>query len=116
MSLGTDLYTALQALAGGRVYPVLAPPTCAAPYLVWQVIAGEPDYHARGASGLQRTRVQVDAWADTYAAAQALIASATTALRGSANWAVAAEYVNPDDVDPETGHHRASTDYVLWHD
>lgn len=115
MSLGTDIHAALQALAGGKVYPIIGPPNAATPYLVWQVVAGEADYHVRGPSGLHRTRVQVDAWAATYAAAQTLIDGARTALRASTAFSVSGEFDPADDYDPESDTYRVSLDLVLWH-
>lgn len=115
MTLGTDIYAALQALASGRVYPLIGPPGAVAPYIAWQAIAGEADYHVRGPSGLHRTRVQIDIWAATYAAAQSLADSARTAMRASTAFSVAGEFDLPDDYDPESDTYRVSLDLVLWH-
>lgn len=76
------LYTALSAVAGGRVYPRLAPEGTPAPYLVYWHVSNIDDALYPITVGYQRYRVQIEAWADSYAG--------IVALRGQVKAAVAA--------------------------
>ncbi len=73
--------TAVIALAGTRVYLDKAPQGTAYPVVVVQLVDDVNFYHLRGPNGLQRARVQVDAYAqetsgvDAYAVAAELAES-----------------------------------------
>jgi len=41
MTVESSILAALTSLAGGRVYPDIAPPAVAAPYIVYQQVGGE---------------------------------------------------------------------------
>ena len=66
------------AIAGSRVYLDKAPQGTAYPVVVVQLVDDVNGYHLRGPNGLQRARVQVDAYAhegsgvDAYAVASSL--------------------------------------------
>lgn len=60
-------YAALKGLAGGRVYPDLAPAGVAKPYIVYQAVGGEDITTLSGADTLQNTRMQVTVWAEKNA-------------------------------------------------
>ena len=72
------LLGAAEGLVGTRVYPVSRPQASPLPCLVYQTVSDVPEYHLKSDSGLSRARVQVNAIAETYAEAEALV----TALRG----------------------------------
>lgn len=57
-------------LIDGRVRPGRASQTDPAPFVVVQVIDKNRSYTMKGHSGLVRSRVQLDAYADTYAQAK----------------------------------------------
>lgn len=73
MSLESDLHNFIEtdseisALIGGRVYPQVAPTGAATPYVVIDVVAGNPEYHAGGEAGVSTTEWDIDIFADTYA-------------------------------------------------
>ena len=71
----TDLllgHAPLQAIVGKRVHWLLQPRGVSGfPYLNLTVVSDPRAYHMAGQSGLRQTRVQVDMWAETYAAAKA---------------------------------------------
>lgn len=52
------------------------------PALVLTTVSRVPDYTMASASGLERSRIQVDCWATTRASANALGAALRTALSG----------------------------------
>jgi hypothetical protein len=101
--IADELYTALSGLAGGRVYPRLAPQAAAAPYIVyWHVAIGQDAAYPIGV-GYNRYRIQVEAYAASYAA--------IVTLRGQIHAAVQAmpELIETgidfeSEFDPDTGH------------
>ena len=55
---------ALQHLAGGRVFPDVAPAGAATPYITYQLVGGEPDAYVSGDRAEKRyRRMQVNCWA-----------------------------------------------------
>lgn len=72
----------VSAAVGTKIYPNIAPESATRPYCVLTRIDGVQEHHARAASGCSRVRVQVDSYADTYAAAKALARLARMALDG----------------------------------
>ena len=74
---------ALIALVGDRVHWVRQPADAGGfPYVNLQVVSGGVDYHLQGASGLRQNRVQVDAWAEDYAAQKAVERAILAAVSG----------------------------------
>ncbi|CZT36138.1 tail completion protein gp17 [Rhizobium sp. 9140] len=57
-------------IVGGKVRPGRASQTDLAPFVVVQVIDKNRSYTMKGHSGLVRSRVQIDGYADTYAQAK----------------------------------------------
>lgn len=51
---------------GPAIYPLVAPPDAAMPYVVWQRISGVGEHHLGGRSALARARIQTKAYALTY--------------------------------------------------
>lgn len=100
--IADELYTALSGLAGGRVYPRLAPQGVAAPYLVYWHVANQEDPLYPQSVGYNRYRLQIEAWAAGY--------GELVTLRGQIHAAVAAmpELIDtgPDfetEPNPDTG-------------
>ena len=71
---------ALAALAGGRVYPDVAPVKPIRPYIVYQAVGGPDETTLDGADTLQNCRMQVAVWAESRAAASLLIQQVRAAL------------------------------------
>lgn len=71
---------ALAALAGGRVYPDVAPADAAKPYLVYQSAGGVDETTFDGADTLQNSRMQVAVWATTRLEVASLIQQVRAAL------------------------------------
>lgn len=71
-------------LTGGRIYWVDRPQDKPLPAVVLTLIGGAKAMTMAGAQGLQRTRVQVDVLASSYAVASAIEQAVTTAAEGRA--------------------------------
>ena len=74
----------VNALSGGRCYPVQLPENMRAPSLVYFRVSDFSDYHMQGDSGLQRISMQLNAWADKHDSAVALADAAHDVLSGFA--------------------------------
>jgi hypothetical protein len=72
----------VNALSGGRCYPVEMPENMRAPSLVYFRVSGFADYHMQGDSGLQQIRMQLDSWADKHDGAVSLADAAHDVLTG----------------------------------
>ena len=104
------------AIAGDRIYPLLAPPDVARPYVVWQRIASEPQVSLAGfTSGLERIRVQIDCYADTPDAVFALAAAVRAAVQ-AATGPVRGITVNETDFfEDDTRLYRRAVDVSVFH-
>lgn len=63
---------ALVALIGERIFPAAAPQGAVLPRVVYQRVTTDAVQSLRGASGLEGARIQLDAYAATYAQAAAI--------------------------------------------
>lgn len=107
----------LHALVGDRVHPLRLPQTPTLPAIVYTVI-DDPDRW--GHHGF--ARVQVTAWAATYATAKAVITAARAQLRGYAG-ATVTDRIEDIDVDlgawagfdPDLGLYRRDLDVIILH-
>jgi len=82
MALEVDLNTLLKTLCA-RVYPDVGPePLPARPYITWQQVGGEAiTFLDRTLPGKRNARMQINVWADTRLAANALALQVEDALR-----------------------------------
>lgn len=71
---------ALVALAGGRVYPDVAPAGAPTPYIVYQSVGGVDETTFDGTDTLQNSRMQVAVWSATRAEAASIIKQVRAAL------------------------------------
>lgn len=86
MTVEAKVYEALQALAGGQVFPDLAPEGTAAPYVVYQAVGGQPINFLTGEKpGKRNTRMQITVWAATRLGAAMLAEQVEDAMRGAAS-------------------------------
>ena len=99
--------------AGVRVYPVIASQGVTRPYIIYQRITANSENVLSGNAGLVNTRLQIDAYADTYAAVQAL-AMQIDALMGG--WSIQNVSLGVQDLyEPDVKLHRVQADYSVWH-
>jgi len=95
---------AIAAAVGDRVYPLKMPQGVDAPSIVYQRISGQGDYHMQGASGLNRPRIQVGAWAqsiDTAAANALLVKNRLSGYQGNMGSGAILVYVQAVFFDSE---------------
>ncbi len=69
-------------IAAARIFPGARPQGSALPAVVLHRISGAPLYADDGEVGLEKARIQVDCWADTYAGAKLLARAVTAVLSG----------------------------------
>lgn len=73
-------FGAIKALAGGRVYPDVAPAGAALPRIVYQGVGGVDETTFDGADTLQNSRMQVVVWSTTRGEAAIIIQQVRAAL------------------------------------
>ncbi|NFV79998.1 DUF3168 domain-containing protein [Magnetospirillum aberrantis] len=119
---------AVSALAGARIYPLTAPTKVQTPYITYQRISGDRWRSCDGPTGTAQPRIQVDAYATTYAAAKALAKVIRKTLDGFIGTATTTEGpmriggisletdqdLYEDDVDPKL--YRVQMDFMVTHD
>ncbi len=107
-----QLQAVLAPLVGGASFPNLAAQGTPAPYIVYQRIHSETNNQLQGPSDLQNTRIQIDAYASTYAGVQQLAASIRSSMKTAAFTNV--QLSEQDFYELDVRLHRISLDYSLW--
>ena len=109
-------------LVGGRVYPMLLPPSVTLPAITYQKISSVRAYTHDGFAHYAEPRFQVSAWATTYAGAKAIQTQVKTALEayvGMMGGGVDVQrclVANEIDLyDPESRIYHQAVDYILAH-
>jgi hypothetical protein len=115
LMLYEDLVTLLSGAtaAATRVYPQVADATPARPYIIYSRISSNSENVMSGSTGLFNTRLQIDVYADTYVAVQALAAEVAALMDGWDKQNVS--YPQIDQYEAETRLHRVILDYSIWH-
>lgn len=104
-----------------RCYPVMIPQAAQVPLILYQKVSGMRDHVLTGPTGLARPRIQVEAWAETYAGAKELGAAIRKALDGYIGTAAGVEIGSclieseRDIYESELGVHRVVQDYMIYH-
>ena len=107
-----DIFTALSTLAGGRVFPNIAPNNVQKPYVVYARVSSAPDNTLADGAPVENTRLQVDCFDITYAAAVALAETVKAAMKSSAITHVL--LLEQDQFEPEALLHRVILDFSIW--
>lgn len=119
--------TGLTALVSNRIDWVKRPQGKPLPAIVLQKVDGAPVYSDEGESGLFSARIQVDCWAETYAAVKAVARqvmarlSATTESAFTQNNISFQSAFNSDEQDvlevDADGHpiYRVRLDFIVWY-
>lgn len=105
-----EIYQAIESLAGGKVYALVAPQGTAAPYLVHSLPSRNSDDTIEG-MGATRASVQLDAYALSALAADQLLESAVDAL----DPLHPGELLQLQDYESDTGLYRATAELTIWH-
>ena len=107
-----DLFAALAGVAGGRVFPNIAPNNVQKPYVVYARVSSAPENTLADGAPVQNTRLQVDCFDTTYAAAVALAETVKAAIKSSAITHVLV--LEQDQFEPEASLHRVILDFSIW--
>lgn len=115
---------------GTRLYPLTAPTSAALPYSTYQLIAAASQHHAKAASALRETLLQIDVWADDSVEAEDASVAIVNALDGRENFSMGAtealdtysvmlqaaryDFTPPSDAS-QVGTFRVSMDFQVWH-
>ncbi len=111
----------LSGVASGRRYWGKAPQSAARPFLVLTRIDGVRDYTFQGPSGYVASRVQIDCYADTYAAVKTAGRATIAALSGYRSGDILGIFVESERDLPaadagEVNHlFRVSIDVIVHH-
>lgn len=111
-----------------RLYAIKLPQGQNLTSIVYSRISGQGDHHMEGASGLNRTRVQIDCWAQDADAADLLarqVKERIDGYRGSMLWgedspaeAIVVQGIfyesEREDYDDVAKMYRSSKDYLIW--
>jgi hypothetical protein len=111
----------VKALVAARIYCGVLPQNPVYPALTIQPITHDPDNDLAGPSDLQWDRLQIDAWASTYAAAHALYKATMDALNGKSftgiGYRIGSAVVEPGGgygYEPSVEVHRRYFDIGVW--
>ena len=107
-----QLQSVLAPLVNGASYPNIASQNTATPYIVYQRVVSTTNNNLLGPSDLQNTRVQIDAYAKTYAAAQHLAGSIRTAMQAASFTNIQLSEQDLYEFEPRL--HRVTLDYSIW--
>ena len=115
MSLESDLFALLSPLAGGRVFPDVAPLSTARPYVIYQQIGGEAvNYTDDAAPNRQHALMQISVWSDGRLQANTLARQIEDALRGAAAFQARPDGALRTDHEPDLNLYGASQDFSIW--
>jgi len=114
---------AVDALVSDRMYPGKMPQEPTLPLLVYQRVSGPREHDMDGAAGIANPRIQIDAWATTYAGVKTLATAVRKRLDGysgdvgspAVNVIVAMLLNDRDLYDAETELWRISMDFEIMH-
>jgi hypothetical protein len=115
MSMESDLYTLLKDFVSNRVYPDIAPLAVVHPYITWQGVGGRSlRFMDNTAADKRNTRVQINAWATTRAAANALARQVEDAMCATALFTASPLGEPVSDYDTETKTYGAMQDFSIF--
>lgn len=114
------------ALVGNRVHWLRLPQSVGEkPYINLQRVTGRRDYRMQGASGLVSSRLQIDAWGETYSSAKHSARAVIAALSGYRGIVNGTEIqggfvdterdLNDADAGDVNRLYRVSVDIEIWH-
>lgn len=116
MSIQTEFFTLVSGLFAAQVYPNVAPEGVVPPYATYTRVSAveDPTLDTNGGAGnATNTRLQIDVFATTYAAAQSSASAVKTALKG---WAAENILLDEQDLyEPDTKLHRVLLEASIWH-
>lgn len=116
-------------VGGARIYPIKLPQGQVQPSIVFMRVSGLGDHHMQGPSGLARSRIQIDCWAQSAQTAVELanlVKERIDGFRGSMEWdddspgnAVVVQGIffesEREDYDDAVKLYRVSRDFFVWY-
>lgn len=112
-------YEGLTALVKTRIYPLVAPQTVQVPFCVYTKISNERQYSHGGFSNLERVRMQVSCYAETYAGTRAVVAQVIAAIAAwpavNAKVQAALQENEVDFYDDGTQLYHLPVDFFIWY-
>lgn len=115
MTIEERIYSALQALVGGRVCADFAEEGTALPYIVYQNVGGQPLSFLDGSAPAKEfSRVQVSTWCATRLEASALGKLVEDTLRAAPDVQVEVLTGRPATFDEETGYRGTRQDFNFF--
>jgi hypothetical protein len=115
MTVRTEVRSALEGLAGDQVFPVVAPEGTLPPYVVFQIVGGDPQESLSGEKPAKKLRrVQVSVWAKASLEAEAIAIQAEDALRARPDLQVEVLTEAIDDFDEVTKYRGTRQDFYLF--
>jgi hypothetical protein len=120
MTLEANLYENLKndsgvaALVADRIYVAIAPQEAIMPAIIFHIISTVPENGLSGFLGLDKVRVQVDAWAKTYKEARNIQIAARLAIAASTVFKAICIESREQQYEPQTKHYAISSDWYIW--
>ena len=107
------LFSTLTGLVSGRVYPMTAPDSPVAPFIIYQNITNSPENTLSDGIPINNTRMQIDAYAKTYADVKILAASIQSTMQSASFTNILS--TNQDLYEQEVKLYRVQMDYSIWY-
>lgn len=115
MTIEAQVFTALQGLAGGRVFPDVAPGGTPVPYITYQAVGGEPINFLTGDKpGKTNARMQVNVWSASRIEASDIGAQVENALRDAKQLQTKVLAGRVATYDETTKYRGTMQDFSLW--
>jgi hypothetical protein len=105
--------TALTAIVGNRIYPMLMPQDPTLPAVTFQRISNGPQWSINGPCGLDNPHMQVDCWTTSFAGSKALSDALRKAMATAGTYS-AVQLTDQDIYEVDTEIYRVSQDYSCW--
>lgn len=111
------IYTLLSGLAGGRVFPDIAPANTALPYITHQQVGGESiRFLDPAAPSMKNARFQINVWAASRSAASGLMAQAEAALIAATTMQVSPLGAPISSYEVDTTFYGSLQHFTIWAD
>lgn len=115
MTIEAEVFTTLQQLAGGRVFPDVAPEGTEVPYITFQAVGGEPlNFLSGDRPDKANSRVQVNVWAATRLEASEIGAQVEDLMREASRLQPEVLTGRAATYDETTKYRGTMQDFSLW--
>jgi hypothetical protein len=106
--------TSVTAIVGTRIYPLVLPTDPTLPAIDYKFVAGS-NTPTMDSMGVQKYRVEVNCWGDTYGDAVSLRYAVVKALSGYTSGNTSIQYLMPqDDFDNDLLQYRATAEFYVF--